>query len=117
MPLEAAQRALFCLPETVSLETPVGEDSSLGQFIEDEKSPSPFEVVERREVREAVEKVLSGLSPREEEILRVRFGIGEEEERTLDEIGKRFGISRERVVGGKEHQSLEAFEGKILIRG
>jgi RNA polymerase primary sigma factor len=95
--LKAVHKALFSFPETISLETPVGEDSSLGYFIEDEKSPSPFEVVERKEVGRMAEKVLSDLPPREAEILRLRFGIGGDQEHTLEEIGRKFGICRERV--------------------
>jgi RNA polymerase primary sigma factor len=79
------------------LETLVGEDSSLAHFIEDDKSPSPFEVMRKREVRHMAEKVLSHLPPREAEILRLRFGIGRDEEHTVEEIGRQFGISRERV--------------------
>jgi RNA polymerase primary sigma factor len=97
VPVKAAQKVLFSLPEAVSLETPVGEDSSLGYFIEDEKSPSPFDVMERKEIRRMAEKILSDLSPRQAEILRLRFGIGGNEEHTLEEIGRKFGISRERV--------------------
>ena len=97
LPLKAVHQALFSLPETISLETLVGEDSTLEYFIEDEKSPSPFKVMERKEIRQMAEKVLSDLPPREAEILRLRFGIGGGEEHTLQEIGRKFGISRERV--------------------
>lgn len=95
--LKVVHKALFSLPETVSLETPVGEDSILGDFIGDEQSPSPFDVIERKEVRDMADKVLSDLPSREAEILRLRFGIGGEKEHTLEEIGRKFGISRERV--------------------
>jgi RNA polymerase primary sigma factor len=97
VPVEVVQKALFSLPEAISLETPVGEDSSLGYFIEDERSPSPLEVMERKEVRQMAKKILSDLPPRQAEILRLRFGIGGGEEHTLEEIGRKFGISRERV--------------------
>ena len=97
VPLKVVHQVLFSLPETVSFGTPIGEDSSLEYFIEDQKSPSPFEAIERKEVRRMAEKVLSHLPPREAEILRLRFGFGEDEEHTLEEIGRRFGISRERV--------------------
>jgi RNA polymerase primary sigma factor len=97
IPLKVAHKALYLLPETISLETPVGENANLGYFIEDEKSPSAFEVMERREMRQMVARVLSGLPPREAEILRLRFGIGGYGEHTLQEIGRKFGISRERV--------------------
>jgi RNA polymerase primary sigma factor len=94
---EVVKTALFSLPQTISLETPAGEDANLGQLIEDDQSPSPVEVVERREIRDMMEKVLSDLPPRQAEILRLRFGIDGEGEETLEEIGKKFGISRERV--------------------
>jgi RNA polymerase primary sigma factor len=97
VPLEVVHKALYSIPETISLETPVGEATNLGYFIEDEKSPSPFDVVERKEIRQMAERVLSDLPPREAEILRLRFGISENGEHTLEEVGKKFGISRERV--------------------
>jgi len=97
VPLKLVYKALFNLPETISLETPVGEYTNLGYFIEDEESPSPFEVMERKEIRQMAERVLSDLPPREAEILRLRFGISGKGEHTLEEIGRKFGISRERV--------------------
>ncbi len=97
IPLRVVHKVLFPLPETISLETPVGEDSSLEYLIEDERGLSPCEEMERREVRQLVERLLSRLLPREAEILRMRFGIGRDEEYTLEEIGRKFGISRERV--------------------
>jgi len=97
VPVEVVQEALFSLPEAISLETPVGEDSSLGYFIKDERTPSPLEVMEKKEVRQMAKKILSDLPPRQAEILRMRFGIGGDEEHTLEEIGRKFGISRERV--------------------
>jgi RNA polymerase primary sigma factor len=97
IPLKVVHQVLFSLPATVSFGTPIGEDSSLEDFIEDQISPSPFEATERKEVKRMAEKVLSHLPPREAEILRLRFGFGEDEEHTLEEIGRRFGISRERV--------------------
>jgi RNA polymerase primary sigma factor len=97
VPLGAVHKALFSLPETISLEAPVGEDLSLAFLIEDEQSPSPFEAMEREEARQTAEKFLSYLPPREAEIIRLRFGIGGDEEHTLEEIGRKFGISRERV--------------------
>ena len=97
VPLKVVHKALFPLPQTVSLEIAVGEDSSLQYLIKDEKSPSPFEVMEREEISQMVEKALSHLPPREAEVLRLRFGIGRDGEHTLEEIGRKFGISRERV--------------------
>jgi RNA polymerase primary sigma factor len=97
VPVEVVHKALFSLPETTSLETPVGEDTSLGYFIGDEGSLSPLEVMERKEVQQMARQILSDLPPRQAEILRMRFGIGGDEQHTLEEIGRKFGISRERV--------------------
>ncbi len=97
IPLTVVQKALFSLPKAISWETPVGEESNLGYFMEDDKSLSPYEVMEREEVTQMVEKGLSHLPPREAEVLRLRFGIGRDGEHTLEEIGGKFGISRERV--------------------
>lgn len=84
--------------EPISLETPVGdEDSTLGDFIENQKALSPFDAVKDKELSERVKSILTTLSPREEKIIRLRFGIGEDAEYTLEEIGKRFNVSRERI--------------------
>ncbi|MDP2993395.1 MAG: sigma-70 family RNA polymerase sigma factor, partial [Deltaproteobacteria bacterium] len=84
--------------EPISLETPVGdEDSTLGDFIENQKSLSPYDTVKEQELSESVKSILCTLSPREEKIIRLRFGIGEDAEYTLEEIGRRFNVSRERI--------------------
>ena len=84
--------------EPISLETPVGDDdSTLGDFLENQESQSPYEAVQTRELAGRVEEILSTLSEREEKIIRLRFGIGEKAEYTLEEIGKRFNVSRERI--------------------
>jgi RNA polymerase primary sigma factor len=85
--------------EPVSLETPVGEeeDSHLSEFIEDTQSPAPVEAVARRMLREQIEEVLGTLTPREEEVLRLRFGLDDGRPRTLEEVGRLFGVTRERV--------------------
>ena len=84
--------------EPVSLETPIGdEDSTLGNFIENKKSPSPYETTRKKDVSEKIKKFLSTLSPREEKIIRMRFGLGEYEGYTLEEIGYMFKVSRERI--------------------
>jgi len=83
---------------TVSLETPIGDtDASLGDFIEDQRMVSPEKAVMQRNLTERTEMILSTLSPREETILRKRYGIGETAEHTLQEIGEEFGITRERI--------------------
>jgi len=84
--------------EPISLETPVGDDdSTLGDFLENQESISPYEAVKGNELSERVTHILGTLSPREEKIIRLRFGIGEDAEYTLEEIGKRFNVSRERI--------------------
>ncbi len=84
--------------EPVSLETPIGdEDSTLGNFIENKKSPSPYETTRKKDVSEKIKKFLATLSPREEKIIRMRFGLGEYEGYTLEEIGYMFKVSRERI--------------------
>jgi RNA polymerase primary sigma factor len=84
--------------EPVSLETPIGdEDSTLGNFIENKKSLSPYEATRKKDVSEKIKKFLATLSPREEKIIRMRFGLGEYEGYTLEEIGYIFKVSRERI--------------------
>ena len=84
--------------EPVSLETPIGdEDSTLGNFIENKKSLSPYEATRKKDISEKIRKFLSTLSPREEKIIRMRFGLGEYEGYTLEEIGYIFKVSRERI--------------------
>ncbi len=98
LPMEKILSILEASREPVSLETPVGdEDSTLGDFIENKDTVSPFEAVKDRELTERIKGILSTLSPREEKIIRLRFGIGEDGEYTLEEIGKRFNVSRERI--------------------
>jgi len=84
--------------DPISLETPIGdEECTLGNFIENKKSPSSYEVTRKRDVSEKIKKFLSTLSPREEKIIRMRFGLGEYEVYTLEEIGIIFKVSRERI--------------------
>ncbi|WP_237182589.1 RNA polymerase sigma factor RpoD [Roseomonas marmotae] len=85
--------------EPISLEAPIGEedDGRLGDLIEDENAVMPFDAAARSSLRDAATSVLSGLSPREERILRMRFGIGAENEHTLEEVGRTFNVTRERI--------------------
>lgn len=84
--------------EPVSLETPIGdEDSTLGNFIENKKSPSPYDTARKKDISEKIKRFLATLSPREEKIIRMRFGLGEYEGYTLEEIGYMFKVSRERI--------------------
>ncbi len=98
LPMDKILAILEASREPISLETPVGDDdSTLGDFLENQESISPFEAVKNHELAERVTGILSTLSPREEKIIRLRFGIGENAEYTLEEIGKRFNVSRERI--------------------
>ena len=81
----------------LSLETPIGEDSELGDFLEDKSAGSPNDSLLNQDLTTQIERALSTLSPKEKEILRLRFGIGEEGEHTLEEVGKRFAVTRERI--------------------
>jgi len=81
----------------LSLETPIGEDSELGDFLEDKSTGSPNDTLISQDLTNQVERALGMLSPKEKEILRLRFGIGEEGEHTLEEVGKRFSVTRERI--------------------
>ncbi|MBI5047724.1 MAG: RNA polymerase sigma factor RpoD [Deltaproteobacteria bacterium] len=93
------RRILRLMKQTLSLETPIGDDeeSSLGDFIEDEKSPSPSEAAIERDLSDQTQRVLATLTPREEKVLRMRFGVGEKQDYTLEEVGKVLGVTRERV--------------------
>ena len=98
LPMDKILAILEASREPISLETPVGDDdSTLGDFLENQESVSPYEAVKNTELSDRVKNILSTLSPREEKIIRLRFGIGEDAEYTLEEIGKRFNVSRERI--------------------
>jgi RNA polymerase primary sigma factor len=98
-PLEKVRKVLKIAKEPISLETPIGEeeDSHLGDFIEDKKVSSPVEAVVNLNLSEQTRKVLSTLTPREEKVLRMRFGIGEKADHTLEEVGQDFAVTRERI--------------------
>jgi RNA polymerase primary sigma factor len=98
LPMDKILAILEASREPISLETPVGDDdSTLGDFLENNESQSPYDMVQTRELAGRVTEILSTLSEREEKIIRLRFGIGEKAEYTLEEIGKRFNVSRERI--------------------
>ena len=99
MPLEKVRKVLKIAKEPVSLETPVGdeEDSSLGDFIEDTKALAPLEQAIKSNLGEATTKILSTLTPREERVLRMRFGVGMNTDHTLEEVGLQFSVTRERI--------------------
>ena len=98
LPMDKILAILEASREPISLETPVGDDdSTLGDFLENQESESPYDAVQNRELSSRVTEVLATLTEREEKIIRLRFGIGESAEYTLEEIGKRFNVSRERI--------------------
>ncbi|HBB39995.1 MAG: RNA polymerase sigma factor RpoD [Nitrospirae bacterium CG18_big_fil_WC_8_21_14_2_50_70_55] len=99
MPVEKVRKVLKISKEPLSLETPVGEeeDSQLGDFIEDTNVKQPTEDVIRINLQESVVKILGSLTPREERVLRKRFGIGEQTDHTLEEVGREFSVTRERI--------------------
>lgn len=98
-PLEKVKKVLRIAKEPVSLETPVGdeEDSSLRDFIEDKKALAPAEKVVHTKLGNQINSILAELTPREEQVLRKRFGIGEKSDHTLEEVGKLFNVTRERI--------------------
>ncbi len=98
-PLEKVRKVLKIAKEPISLETPIGEeeDSHLGDFIEDKKITAPSEAVVNHNLGEQTRKVLTTLTPREEKVLRMRFGIGEKSDHTLEEVGRDFSVTRERI--------------------
>ncbi len=99
MPLEKVRKVLKIAKEPVSLETPIGdeEDSSLGDFIEDKNTVLPVESAIHSNLRETTTRILASLTPREERVLRMRFGIGMNTDHTLEEVGQQFNVTRERI--------------------
>ena len=99
MPVEKVREIMRVAQEPVSLETPIGEeeDSHLGDFIQDEDAPAPADAASHTLLKEQLSDVLSTLTPREEKVLRLRFGLEDGRSRTLEEVGKEFDVTRERI--------------------
>ena len=99
MPLEKVRKVLKIAKEPISLETPIGdeEDSHLGDFIEDKNAVLPLDAAIKSNLRETTTRVLASLTPREERVLRMRFGIGMNTDHTLEEVGQQFSVTRERI--------------------
>ena len=99
MPLEKVRKVMKIAKEPISLETPIGdeEDSQLGDFIEDKNAILPLESAIQENLKETTTRVLSSLTPREERVLRMRFGIGMNTDHTLEEVGQQFSVTRERI--------------------
>lgn len=110
LPVEKVRKILKIAKEPISLETPIGEeeDSHLGDFIEDKKNPSPVESVVQSNLQDVVADVLGTLTQREEKVIRLRFGIGEKYDHTLEEVGQAFNVTRERIrqIEGKALRKL-----------
>jgi RNA polymerase primary sigma factor len=99
-PVEKIRHIIKIAQETISLEKPVGdddEDSTLGEFIEDKKSLSPEQIVSRKLLRDKLRQIIADLQPREQKILKLRFGLEDGIPRTLEEVGREFGVTRERI--------------------
>src|SRR6202008_1230730 len=99
MPLEKVRKVLKIAKEPISLETPIGEeeDSHLGDLIEDRNAVLPIDAAIQSNLRETTTRVLASLTPREERVLRMRFGIGVNTDHTLEEVGHQFSLPRERI--------------------
>merc|ERR1711991_976595 len=99
MPLEKVRKVLKIAKEPISLETPVGDedDSHLGDFIDDKNAVQPLEAAIHVNLRESTTRILASLTPREERVLRMRFGIGMNTDHTLEEVGQQFSVTRERI--------------------
>jgi RNA polymerase primary sigma factor len=99
LPADKVRRIMRIAREPLSLQSPVGdeEDNQLGDFIEDESLPSPIERVTASDLHRQTQRVLGSLTPREEQVLRLRFGIDERSDFTLEEVGVRFSVTRERI--------------------
>ena len=99
IPLERVRKALRIAKEPLSLETPIGDeaDSHLGDFIEDKNAILPLDAAIQSDLRETTTRVLASLTPREERILRMRFGISMNKDHTLEEVGLQFSVTRERI--------------------
>ncbi len=99
MPLEKVRKVLKIVKEPISLETPTGDegDSHLGDFIEDKNAVIPLDAAIQANLRETTTRVLASLTPREERVLRMRFGIGLNTDHTLEEVGQQFSVTRERI--------------------
>ena len=120
LPLDKVKAARELVREPVSLETPIGEegDASLGDLVEDRNAVMPFEAAAKTVLRERAAQLLSGLTPREERILRMRFGIGTDRDHTLEEVGQQFNVTRERIrqIEAKALSKLRASLGGAALR-
>ncbi len=122
MELDKVRHIMKISQETISLETPLGddsEDSTLGEFIEDEKEIMPSQSVARRLLKDQLKEIMDDLSPREQKILQMRFGIEDGMTHTLEEVGKEFGVTRERIrqIEAKALDKIRAHRKLIKLQG
>lgn len=117
-PLKRVERALNVIKQPVSLDAPIGDEGNqLGEFIEDDTAVSPVDATIELNFREQTDRALATLTPREEKILRMRFGIGEKADHTLEEVGRRFSVTRERIrqIEAKALKKLRhSHKGRVL---
>jgi RNA polymerase primary sigma factor len=99
MPIERVRKVLQIVKEPLSLETPIGdeEDTHLGDLIEDKNALAPIDAMIQSNLRETTTRILASLTPREERIVRMRFGLGMNSDHTLEEVGQQFSVTRERI--------------------
>ncbi len=121
MPVEKVRKVLKLAREPLSIETPVGdeEDVRLGDLIEDKNAIQPIDAAIQSNLRETTTRVLASVTPREERVLRMRFGIGMNTDHTLEEVGQQFSVTREpdRGQGAKEAEASKPLEGAEKLPG
>jgi RNA polymerase primary sigma factor len=121
LPVDKVRMVLKIAKEPISLETPVGEedDSHLGDFIEDQSAVSPQDAILSNNLADTAARVLATLSPREEQVLKMRFGIGERANHTLEEVGQDFEVTRERIrqIEAKALRKLRHPSRSRLLKG
>ena len=121
LPLEKVRMVMKIAREPISLETPVGEedDSSLGDFVEDKNAINPADAVVEQNLSDQTRRVLATLAPREERVLKMRFGIGERANHTLEEVGQDFDVTRERIrqIEAKALRKLRHPSRSKLLKG
>jgi RNA polymerase primary sigma factor len=121
LPIDKVRMVLKIAKEPISLETPVGEedDSHLGDFIEDQSAVSPQDAILSNNLADTAARVLATLSPREEQVLKMRFGIGERANHTLEEVGQDFDVTRERIrqIEAKALRKLRHPSRSRLLKG
>ena len=121
LPLKEVRRTIRIVEEPVSLETPIGNDGErcLTDFVEDKHVPKPAEEAIQADLRAQIRKALTTLPPRQEKVIRMRFGVGEARDYTLEELGEKFSLTRERVrqIEEKSLRKLRSQVGALRLQG